>query len=77
MGHPTLTMLLLSIVLMNRALQEEFVLNENKRKANMVLLRSLGVFFGELERGIPWLVGMHLFPRAVKNPCIKVQACRY
>jgi hypothetical protein len=28
--------------------QEELVENEVKRKANMVLLRSLGVFFGSI-----------------------------
>eukprot|EP00983_Pelagomonas_calceolata_P111713 1159813-Pelagomonas_calceolata.AAC.1 len=41
MAHPAVDQV-------SRFLREEFVLNENKRKANMVLLRSLGVFFGEL-----------------------------
>jgi len=41
MAHPAVDQV-------SRFLREEFVLNENKRKANMVLLRSLGVFFGSV-----------------------------
>ncbi|KAF5835646.1 translocase of mitochondrial membrane [Dunaliella salina] len=41
MAHPAVDQV-------TRFLREEFVLNKNKRKANMVLLRSLGVFFGSV-----------------------------